>query len=244
MTEKLRYPAYDPQKYRLTEQQMIENPQTRVPVILSIDCSFSMLQKGRLQSVLGGIETFRQKMVEDIIAQDSVEVAVVSYGGTQAIVEQDFTPVTEMKIPQLEAKGETPLTDAVKLSLELLADRLSRYNANGISYYRPWLILIGDGDDQNAGRELVKVARELREMSEKKQVSVLCITVGERNDISYSSLMELSPDGQVQYLEDMKFEGFFSWLSESMKKVSNSLCGEDILYPQTSTWGELLSRES
>ena len=55
-----------------------------------------------------------------------------------------------------------------------------------------------------------------------------------------ASLLKLAPDGRVQYLRDMKFREFFSWLSRSIEKTSQSLQGEEVYYEPTSTWGEVI----
>ena len=163
----------------------------------------------------------------------------VSYGGTSARVECDFESPDRLKIPELHADGETPLADAVFTAHTILQRRLERYNEVGVSHYRPWLVLIGDGDESQSMRDLDKAARLLKTESDEKHLSVLCVSVGDADKAEYTSLGKLSPDGQVQYLNDLRFMDFFGWLSRSIQKTSRSLSGEEVKYDPTAEWGEV-----
>ena len=227
----------------LEEEELSNNAETRAPIVICVDCSFSMLQHHRLERVMEGLDTFCRELARDEIACASAEVCIVSYGGTMARVELDFAPPDRIRLPKLTASGETPLADAVKTALENLEMRKRRYRDNGNSYYRPWLILLGDGDETMSARELNQAAALLKEESDAKHLNVLCVTVGDEDRIQYASLMKLAPDGRVHYLRDLKFKEFFSWLSQSIERTSLSMSGEEVYYEPTTTWGEVLQRE-
>lgn len=241
-----RFPEKTPEVYRIEESDLASNPEARTPVTICVDCSYSMRQQRRLERVMEGVDSFCRDMARDPIARDSVELCVVSYGGAMARVERDFATtdrILESGIPQLEASEATPLADAVKTALQNLELRKGRYRDNGITWYRPWLILIGDGDESQSPRELAQAAELLKEESDAKHLSVLCITVGDEEKMECASLMRLSPDGKVQYLRDMKFKQFFAWLSRSIEKTTQSLNGEEVRFEPTTTWGEVLERK-
>lgn len=240
-----KFPDITPQDYLLDEGELVSNPETRTPVILCVDCSYSMRQHQRLDRVLEGLDSFCRDMDRDPIARDSVEPCLISYGGSMARVERDFaTPdrLLEQGLPRLTAAGATPLADAVRTALENLELRKRRYRDNGITWYRPWLILIGDGDESQSPKELLQVAERLKEESDAKRLSVLCIAVGDEQKMECASLMRLSPDGRVHYLRDMKFQEFFSWLSRSIEKTTQSMNGEELQYEPTATWGDVLEQ--
>ena len=153
-----KFPNKTPEDYLLEEGDLASNPETRTPVIICVDCSYSMRQQQRLDRVLEGLDTFCRDMERDPIARDSVELCLISYGGSMARVERDFaTPdrLLEQGLPKLAAAGATPLADAVLTALENLELRKRRYRDNGITWYRPWLILIGDGDESQSPKELL-----------------------------------------------------------------------------------------
>lgn len=238
-----KFPQKTPEEYLLEEEKLSSNSETRVPIILCVDCSFSMRQQRRLEKVLEGLQKFRREMAADLIACQSVELCLISFGGDQAIVERDFTPPDRLEIPHLTADGGTPLADAVMTALENLEKRKVRYDDNGNSYYRPWLILVGDGDESGSSQALDQAAAVLKAESDAKHLSVLCVTVGDEDKIECSSLMKLAPDGKVQYLRDLKFGEFFSWLSRSIQKTSQSMSGEEVYFAPTTSWGEVLERK-
>ena len=237
-----KFPVYTPQDYILTEEDLAINSETRAPITVCVDCSFSMRQQHRLDRVMEGLESFCRELSANETACASVELCIVSYGGTMARVEQDFTPPDRVRLPKLTAAGETPLADAVKTALHNLDMRKQRYQDNGNSYYRPWLILMGDGDETMSTKELNEAAALLKEESDAKHLNVLCVTVGDEQRMEYASLMKLAPDGKVHYLRDLKFKEFFSWLSRSIEKTSQSMSGEEVYYEPTTQWGEILGR--
>ena len=242
MTRGDRYPAETPQQYILKEEEMANNPSHRAPIIVCVDCSYSMRQENRLDKVLNGLRAFCRDMDRDELARYSAELCLISYGGDYAKVECDFTAPDHIRIPALKASGETPLADAVELALENWEKYKQRYEDNGITWYRPWLILIGDGEETGSQKQLEKAAQRLKEETEEKHLNVLCVIVGDEDKVrkESSSLMQLAPDGKVQYLRDLKFQEFFGWLSRSIQKNSRSLSGEEVFYEPTVNWAEIL----
>ena len=238
-----KFPVMTPEQYIAQEEELSSNSETRAPIIVCVDCSYSMRQHHRLEEVMKGLDGFCRDMARDRIACQSVELCIISFGGTMARVERDFTAPDRIQLPQLTAAGETPLADAVMTALEILERRKELYRDNGNSFYRPWLILIGDGDETRSSKELSQAAALLKQESDAKHLSVLCITVGDEDRMSCASLMKLSPDGKVQYLRDLKFREFFSWLSRSIQKTSQSMSGEEVHYEPTTTWGKVIDRE-
>ena len=237
-----KFPVYTPQDYILTEEDLAINSETRAPITVCVDCSFSMRQQHRLDRVMEGLDSFCRELTRNETACASVELCIVSYGGDMARVEQDFTPPDRVRLPKLVAEGETPLADAVKTALQNLEMRKRRYQDNGNTYYRPWLILMGDGDETMSAKELNEAAALLKTESDAKHLNVLCVTVGDEERMEYASLMKLAPDGRVHYLRDLKFKEFFSWLSRSIEKTTMSMQGEEVYYEPTTQWGDILGR--
>lgn len=240
--QRSKFPEKTPEEYLLEEEELCRNSERRTPITVCIDCSYSMRQRGRLGKVMEGLKKFCQEMADDAVASQSVELCIISFSGDMAVVERDFTAPDSITLPDLVADGETPLGDAVKTALENLEMRKRRYADNGNSYFRPWLIIIGDGDETRSAAELEEAAAILREESDNKHISVLCVTVGDRENMKCDSLLKLSPDHKVHYLQDLKFQEFFTWLSRSIQKNAMSMTGEEVYYDPTTTWGEILGQ--
>lgn len=243
-------PKNTPREYLLEEDALSSNQEPRIPVILCLDCSYSMLQKGRLDRALQGLKQFCEDVCKDEISRDAMELCLISYGGTEAKIIQDFATVDQILahgLPELKALGATPLTDAVLTAMDALEARRERYRDNGVTCYRPWLILIGDDDDSdNAGlsyedrRELTAVRDLLLRETDAKHLKVMCVTVGDVARMVNSPLRRLSPDQQVFSLRGLNFQRFFMWLSRSIEKTSQSLGGEEVFYEAEADWGDLL----
>ncbi len=243
--ESFRYPEVSPSQYWPEEDELARNASRRVPVVICIDCSFSMRQENRLEKVMDGVRGFVDDMARDNLARDSVEVCIISYGGDQATMPMRFTTPDKARIPKLTAYGRTPLAGAVHLALLALEEQKERYEDNGISFYRPMLILIGDGNEALSSRQLRAEAARLKEESDAKHLNVLCIIVGDEDKIrnKSTSLMQLAPDGRVHYLRDLKFHEFFGWLSRSIQKTSQSMSGEEVYYEPTGNWAQVITQK-
>ena len=229
-----------PEDYIAEEIDMANNPATRVPVVLCIDCSYSMLQNNRIGKLREGIVQFVNDLKRDPIAVDSAEICVICYGGKNSSILCNFSTPDKIHIPEIAAAGSTPLTDALSLALDMLEIRKERYTDNGISFYRPWLLVIDDGDESYMDKSAKEMAKLLAEEKDSKHLNMMFITVGE-NDASL--LLKLSPDGKVHYLKDLKFKAFFNWLSRSVQKTSQSMSGEEVYYEPQETWAEVIKRK-
>ena len=244
MSEKFRkFPVRTYEEYVIDEQELQENPECRTPVILCVDCSYTMMS--RLTSVRRGLENFCREMEEDPVAGSSVELCIVNCGGDESWVEVDFTPPGSFTIPELKAAGGTPLGDGVETALYNLERRRGDYQRNGVNNYRPWLIIIGDSGRTDP---VDRAAARLREEQAAGRLNVICIladdprTPEEREKARDSSLMALAPDGRLHCLRDMNFKELFGWLSRSIRSISNSISGEEASMAPTSSWDQSIKR--
>src|SRR5579863_5595966 len=119
-----------------------DNPEPRCPCVLLLDTSGSM-QGTPIKELNDGIRTFKQELLGDPLATKRVEVALITFGPVS--LESDFQTVPNFYPPQLTANGDTPMGSAITMGIELVTRRKQEYKRAGISYYKPWIILITDG---------------------------------------------------------------------------------------------------
>jgi hypothetical protein len=107
-----------------------------------------------------GTGPFKEELLADSLAAKRVEIAIVSFGPVEVV--NEFQTVEQFTPPQLTARKDTPMGQAILQGLELLNQRKALYREHGIPFFRPWVFLITDGsptDDWNAAAAEVRERR-------------------------------------------------------------------------------------
>ena len=203
------------EQMRLETKDIANNTATRLPLILCIDASYSMLINKRIKNINDGIRTLLMDLKEDVYAVDSVELCIVSFGGREAKTEVAFNTVNRIQFEDIPASGETPLGQAVTFALDRLEERLDTYGDLGIEHYKPWLVIISDGE---ATDQYQKAAERTKALEEADKLKVFPICLGDHK----TSLADFSIYRKIYSLDEFKVRDFFAWLSQSMSAQSKS----------------------
>jgi uncharacterized protein YegL len=155
------------------QPEFVENPENRCPVVLLLDTSGSMAG-APIAALNDGLSTFKQAVMEDEQAALRVDVAIVTFGPVQ--LAQDFVTIDQLQPPLLQAKGLTPMGEAITYALDLLESRKITYRTNGIQYYRPWVFLITDGAP-NPDSPWMQAANMLRQAETQRKLSFFAVAV-------------------------------------------------------------------
>jgi uncharacterized protein YegL len=211
--------------------EFAENPEPRCPCVLLLDTSASM-QGVPIDALNDGLMTFRNDLIRDELAKKRVEVAIISFDNQVKIV-QDFVTADQFEPPVLTAQGQTFMGTAINQALDLIAARKSEYRNNGITYYRPWVFMITDGEPQGeADRVTEQAARRIQEEELKKQVAFFAVGVEGANLDRLAQIVQRTP----LKLKGLDFREMFIWLSASMQTVSHSKVDEQVALPPPG-WG-------
>lgn len=210
---------------KIGAEDLFDNPTPRVPVALCLDCSGSMMGEP-IKELNAGVKTFYQAIDEDEIARFSAEICIVTFGPAE--LEADFATLdVRPQPPVLSASGNTPMGEAVKLSLDSLERRKELYKESGVDYYQPWLVLMTDGKPYGGSVELLnQQVNRVTNMVEARKLTVFPIGIGSEADIG--TLQRFSPGRSPLRLQGLKFSEFFSWLSKSVSRVSQSTPGDKV----------------
>ncbi len=224
------------------DPEFVDNPEPRCPCVLLLDTSGSMndgkqvsLQLTPVQKVLhdsltaktvrpidelnAGLVAFREELMADDLAVKRVEISLVTFGPVRKLT--DFQTPDVFRPPRLNAEGDTPMGLAIEKAVEIVRDRKSAYKQNGISYYRPWIFLISDGeptDDWQRAAELVRAGEQTRAFA------FFAVGVEGANFEILSRIAARQP----LKLSGLRFREMFMWLSSSLSSVSRSSPGDDV----------------
>jgi uncharacterized protein YegL len=203
--------------------EFAENPEPRCPCVLLLDTSASM--QGRpIDALNAGVQTFKETLTKDPLASRRVETALVTYDSTIEVV-QDFVTADAFEPPTLKTKGFTYMGSAIHKALDMIEERKMLYRANGIAYYRPWVLLITDGGPQGEPDEIIRAAsKRLKEDEENKRVAFFAVGVRDADMTQLRKIVQRPP----VLLDGLNFTDMFVWLSTSMQKLAQSKTNEEV----------------
>lgn len=224
------------------DPEFVDNPEPRCPCVLLLDTSGSMNDKKQVspglspvQMVLqdsprammvrpidqlnAGLAAFRQELMADELAIKRVELSLITFGPVRKLT--DFQTPDVFRPPTLTAEGDTPIGLAIEKALEVVQERKAAYRQNGISYYRPWIFLISDGEPTDNWQS---AAALVRSGEQAKTFAFFAVGVEGAN---FDILSRISVRQPLK-LNGLRFQEMFMWLSSSLSSVSRSSPGDDV----------------
>lgn len=210
-----------------------ENPEPRCPCVLLLDTSGSM-QGAAIEALNEGLRTFKETLTRDVLASRRVEVAIVTFDN-RVVLAQDFVTADQLEPPTLTAQGLTHMGQAINHALDLVEARKHTYRANGVSYYRPWVFMITDGEPQGEPPEAIESAgQRIKALDNDQRKGVAFFAVGVEG-ANLDMLRRIVTRAPVKLL-GLNFQEMFIWLSASMQAVSQSQVKDQVALPPPG-WG-------
>ena len=174
-----------------------------------------------------GIRAFKDDLSKDALAARRVEVALVAFHN-EIVVHNDFSTIDNFDPPELVADGLTHMGSAVLKALDMITARKTLYKTNGISYFRPWVFLITDGEPQGEDPSIFEeAARRVHDDENNKRVACFGVAVGGANIANLGRLCVRTP----VHLKGLNFVEMFVWLSKSAGAVAASKVDEMVALP-------------
>lgn len=176
----------------------------------------------KLDGLNEGLRSFYDEIRNDETISQRLEVALITFNDIVSVVDGPCL-VENSCLPELMAEGETALVDAVNEAIEMVDARKKWYRSTGQPYYRPWIILMTDGEP-SSNQDISLLAKRIKEDTAAKRYEFLPIGVDNAN---MSVLQQLS-SGRIpaMKLKGTKFSDFFKWLSASMNTIVNTEEGQ------------------
>lgn len=202
--------------------EVAENYEQKCLCVLVLDVSGSMRGK-RIEELNKGLQDFYNEISGDETTSQRLEVSIITFGSFAKTIQ---TPklVENFTMPNLTAEGSTVLVSAVNQAIDLVAERKNWYKSTNQTYYRPWIILMTDGEpdsDQNVD----KLSERIKQDTQNKHYAFLPIGVEGAN---MNVLSKIQGDIKPMKLQGTKFSSFFKWLSASMGTIVNAEAGEQV----------------
>jgi uncharacterized protein YegL len=197
----------------------------------------------KINALNEGLKMFREEILADELAAKRVDLAVFTFGGSVNVM-HDFSAVDDFEPTELCASGGTPMGEAILRAVEAIEQRKQGYKSKGIDYYRPWILMITDGEptDMQPGDERWSdVIRKVHDGEANKKFMFFGVGAEQANTDLLKQI--LPPNRPPLRLKGNKFREMFQWLSRSQKSVSASKVGEQVKLenPVAAGWAEVPS---
>ena len=219
------------------EQNEPINYEQKCLCVLVLDTSGSMNADNAIGQLNQGLQTFKSQIMNDETARDRLEIAIVSFN-SEIKVELQPSLISEIEMPTLKASGQTQLVRAIEEAQQVIKDRKDYYKSKGLTYYRPWIVVMTDGDPYPANQDIDGIAQKIQEDADAKKYVFFMIGVG--NEVHDDVLSKLTTSQfPAMRMDAVNFAEFFQWLSASATVVVNSddLTDSNVAIPQP-TWAQ------
>lgn len=204
-------------------EKLAENPSPRIPIMLIVDNSSSMIKDGRILKMNQGVIKLVDDFKQDELMAYSVELAIVGFKFdnknkiTRGVKIIDFDSLLNQEIPILKPFGKTPLGETVELGLDMLENRKNLYKQVGIQYYQPIMIILTDGESTDS---VDRASKRTKNLIINKKLSVYPVGIGDQINLKELQKFVFKPLAKHIEVEDLP--RLFQWIGESVSKITNS----------------------
>jgi uncharacterized protein YegL len=194
----------------------------KVFVSLVLDISGSM-QGNPIKKLEEAVDLFLREIKNDSTASKSAEIEIIGFGNNNVEVISGLNLVDSVSLTPLKPKGNTPMGNAINVALSRLEERKNIARKNGLTYWRPWLVLISDGmpTDMSLGDAKWQEIKTLINNNEDEKHAI-CWAFGTTAEAE-KALSDLFPAGQAFSIDVADFSDIMKFVSDSISQVSGSV---------------------
>lgn len=200
-----------------------ENFEQKCLCVLVLDVSGSMRGEP-IRELNNGLQDFYNEIMADETTSQRLEVSIMTFNQAVQTL-QEPALIENVTIPTLTAYGSTAMCDAVNEAIDKVEARKKWYKDTNQPYYRPWIILMTDGEPDD-GQDVYGLAKRIESDVKAKHYVFMSVGIEGAN---MKTLQTLQGSGMAPAkLKGLKFKQFFQWLSASMGTIVNHTEGEKV----------------
>lgn len=210
-----------------------DNYQQKCLVVLLLDVSGSMRKEITPGSGIQRIDKLNEAIAQfydDIIYGKNgvqkttigqLEIAIVAFDQAPKLIRSPKLLSRDEAVPVLTERGSTTETvKAIRYAInEVIEPRKRFYDKTGQTYYRPWIVLLTDGNPSSPQSEIDELAPDLVRRVKERHLSMIGVGIGDQVSLSKLNLLCA---GHGTMLEGMRFGKFFRWLTNSLSIITKS----------------------
>ena len=209
----------------------LANTETRCLCVLVFDVSGSMATS--IDAMNEALGTFVENLCLGIggfctSSKDSVEIGIIQFDSSVSIVRKPCLVSSVSEIPILQVNnGKTNTTAALDVAISMVESRKTQYKNVGLPYFRPWIILITDGNpDPFIEHEVNHIASRIRHGIDNKQFVFNAIGIGKNVDENFLRYISF---GNYNRISRKNFSSMFRTLSCSINAMSKGFDNDNPL---------------
>ena len=230
--------------HRLCSPRMVpdilrNNAEPHFSAVLVLDTSHSMNElvniPGRepfrpIDRLNESFAAFPDYLQNDELVAQYAELAVIRCGDGVTVA-QDFVKIGQLETSSLQANGDTPLAEAVVLSIQMINDRQRQMERWDLDVLRPFVFVITDGCPTDSRNMLNAAEHAIRKMEAEKLIAF------------FAAAPEGSPMSQLEKmfvrrpmpLCEFNYPAMFRWFADSIRIVTHSCPGQEVTFPKLLT---------
>ncbi|WP_320150559.1 VWA domain-containing protein [uncultured Tolumonas sp.] len=207
------------------EIKMPKNVQTILYIILMLDGSGST--HGQANHDLNeALKRFLIQIKENHKMRQSIEISIVEFNSDAHILLESQLAADIDQMPEVNAEGGTEMQAGIEMALDLVTKRKQEYRELGMSYHRPLLLLLTDGEP-NTKNGLTELAERIRIDTTNKKYSFLGFGIGDQADMTVIQNLNGYVDGKqmpaLKISDSTHLGDFVDWLSRSVSRDPNDV---------------------
>lgn len=169
--------------------QAPDNYQQKCLCVLLLDVSGSMMKDNKLLLLNKAV----RKLYDDIInakngiapsTKDQLFVEVISFDQSPHRIQPYMLLSKSTMSPILKSRGSTTDTArAIDFAMEEIEAHKKMLLSTGQKYYRPWLVLVTDGNPTSSKEQMERISKKIRVALANKHLFMTAVGVGNKINI-------------------------------------------------------------